>query len=362
MENAHLIIAAQHINKASFETLLQYSSNGAYLAIANEFPKLIGTSRNKLIRNTDSSNKQSKHFLQDIQTFFDCTHGQHDKKSIYIPEHIKIQWKNKYGILNRENPFDASLALIQIKQMTPAVFLSKFDINNHTLSSFVAENHTPVISVEEIKKAFIMHEILITKKASARIPIANLGDFDMSVFQYANTKHDHVLLSKNLSSQKAPIVRVHSECFTGDIFSSMRCDCGDQLHQALQKIAKEGGALIYLRQEGRGIGLSKKLEAYNLQEKGLDTFEANVALGLPDDDREYIVAYQILKHLNCNTIKLITNNPQKVSELTSYGINITKVIPSITTSNKEIQAYLEAKQHKKGHALEASITKSLDVV
>lgn len=167
-------------------------------------------------------------------------------------------------------------------------------------------------------------------------------------------KREHLLLTKGdiQNSQSPTLVRVHSECLTGDVFGSHRCDCGEQLHEAMRMIEKEGtGAILYLRQEGRGIGLRNKLKAYQLQEQGLDTYEANIELGFAPDERDYHFAADILKSIGTTSIRLLTNNPDKVTELQQDGITIVDRVPIETVPQKENQAYLKTKRDKFHHYL-----------
>lgn len=158
-----------------------------------------------------------------------------------------------------------------------------------------------------------------------------------------------VMVAGNLKSQEFPLVRLHSECLTGDVFGSMRCDCGLQLESSLEKIARESGLLIYLRQEGRGIGLHHKIEAYQMQDTGLDTVEANEALGFDADLRNYDIAIEILKHFGLESIRLLTNNPIKMEALQNAGIKVVERIPLILPSNEFNKNYLKTKREKLGH-------------
>ncbi len=164
--------------------------------------------------------------------------------------------------------------------------------------------------------------------------------------------HPHVVLRSNVSNEGTPLVRVHSECMTGDVFGSTRCDCGDQLNRALASIAEEGGMLIYLRQEGRGIGLVEKLKAYNLQDQGMDTIEANEALGHPSDGRSFAVAAEILEELHVKSIRLLTNNPAKIEGLEANGIQVEVREPLIIEPLKENARYLAVKKALMGHLLD----------
>jgi 3,4-dihydroxy 2-butanone 4-phosphate synthase/GTP cyclohydrolase II len=197
----------------------------------------------------------------------------------------------------------------------------------------------------------IRTESLVQVEASTRLPVKKHGDFTMTVFSNDLDESEHFAVMKLPLEQKIPLVRIHSECVTGDVLGSCKCDCGAQLEASLALIAAEGGVLIYLRQEGRGIGLANKLKAYELQEQGLDTVEANIKLGLPVDSRTYGVAYQILKHLNINAVRLLTNNPQKVEALTQYGIDVKERISLLSQVNAENEDYLKAKKEKLGHLL-----------
>jgi 3,4-dihydroxy 2-butanone 4-phosphate synthase/GTP cyclohydrolase II len=188
-----------------------------------------------------------------------------------------------------------------------------------------------------------------TALVKSRIPSV-YGDFDMWAFASAVESMPHVVLtSKSFDVSQAVSVRIHSECMTGDVFGSKRCDCGQQLQNALRYIEKHGGALIYLRQEGRGIGLVHKLEAYNLQDQGLDTVEANHKLGFQADERSYHEAIEILKALGVGTVRLISNNPAKIDALSKAGIQVVEQIYIPTEAFDENQGYLKAKVDKMGH-------------
>ena len=178
------------------------------------------------------------------------------------------------------------------------------------------------------------------------------GDFTMTVFtnQIDNSEH-FALVKPPVQANQVPLVRIHSECITGDVFGSCRCDCGSQLQQSLAMIAAEGGVLIYLRQEGRGIGLANKLKAYALQEEGLDTVEANLQLGFKGDERDYGIGAQILRKLGVNKMRLLSNNPTKRTGLVGYGLEIVENVAIEIESNIHNESYLRTKRDKMGHSL-----------
>jgi len=178
---------------------------------------------------------------------------------------------------------------------------------------------------------------------TAKLPLST-GMFEVVAFESGVAEQPHLALTTPGFKDRTPLVRVHSECWTGDVVGSLKCDCGPQLEASLQRISEEGGAVIYLRQEGRGIGLVEKLKAYNLQDQGMDTFEANQALGHSKDGRRFDVAASILHELGWNRIRLLTNNPEKVSDLQSAGIEIEEVMPLVVPANEHNRRYMEAKE------------------
>jgi 3,4-dihydroxy 2-butanone 4-phosphate synthase/GTP cyclohydrolase II len=180
------------------------------------------------------------------------------------------------------------------------------------------------------------------------------GDFKLTAYTQLNTGEEHVALHKGQWEHDEPVmVRVHSSCITGDIFGSCRCDCGDQLHKSMEMIQKEGkGVIVYMNQEGRGIGLLNKLKAYQLQEKGLDTVEANIELGFKMDQRDYGIGAQILRDLGVQKMKLLSNNPKKRTGLIGYGLEIIENVPIVIKPNLHNQKYLNTKKEKMGHELE----------
>ena len=196
-------------------------------------------------------------------------------------------------------------------------------------------------------------KICVRIESMANLP-SIYGQFQVAAFYNNRDNKEHAaVIHGRVVDQDDVVVRLHSECVTGDVFGSLRCDCHDQLVTALRTIGRmKMGGLIYLRQEGRGIGLANKIRAYALQEEGLDTKEANIALGFHDDEREYSVAAHMIQSLKIKSVRLMTNNPQKIAELQQYGVNVTERIPLIITPNKHNRFYLETKEKKFGHLLE----------
>lgn len=191
---------------------------------------------------------------------------------------------------------------------------------------------------------------MMPKTLPASLPTKH-GPFQVIAYQDSDMKEHLVLLKGKVEGEENVIVRVHSQCLTGDTFTSLRCDCGEQLDKALKKIAKEGGIILYLQQEGRGIGLFNKIAAYHHQDQGMDTVEANQKLGFDADVRDYAVAADILRDLGVKSIKLITNNPRKIEGLQKAGIHITQRVPLVIKPNEINHTYLKTKQQKLGHAL-----------
>jgi 3,4-dihydroxy 2-butanone 4-phosphate synthase/GTP cyclohydrolase II len=209
-----------------------------------------------------------------------------------------------------------------------------------------------IISIKDLISYRLKTESLIKKEVSVKLP-TQWGDFEMVAYTQITSGDQHLAIIKGSWEEDEPVlVRVHSSCITGDIFGSCRCDCGPQLHKAMEMIEKEGkGVIIYMNQEGRGIGLINKLHAYNLQENGLDTVDANLQLGFPMDQRDYGIGAQILRSLGIKKMKLMSNNPTKRSGLIGYGLEVISNVPIEIKSNIHNELYLKTKRDKMGHTI-----------
>jgi 3,4-dihydroxy 2-butanone 4-phosphate synthase/GTP cyclohydrolase II len=276
------------------------------------------------------------------------------------PGHIFPLRYREGGVLKRAGHTEAAIDLARLAGCYPAGVLAEIVNDDGTmarlpeLERFAAEHNLLMISIADLIRHRRHQEKLVRRVSEARIP-TRYGDFSAYVFESLLDGVEHMAFVRGEVAGKANVlVRVHSECLTGDVFGSMRCDCGVQLDVALEQIAEDGqGVVVYLRgHEGRGIGLGHKMRAYNLQDQGRDTVEANVELGFPVDKREYGIGSQILVDLGISTMRLMTNNPAKYGGLDGYGLEIVERVPLRTAPNDENIAYLRAKQAKLGHLLE----------
>ena len=274
------------------------------------------------------------------------------------PGHINPLKAKDGGVLERAGHTEATIDLCRLAGLQPAGALIEIINPDGTMARLpqlieVAKTHNiKLISIQDLIAYRIKTETLIRKEEEVNLP-TKWGTFKLIAYTQLNNGSTHLALKKGSWEEGEEImVRVHSSCATGDIFGSCKCDCGDQLHTAMQMIDKAGkGLVLYMSQEGRGIGLINKLKAYHLQELGRDTVEANLELGFRADERDYGIGAQILKNLNATKIQLITNNPTKRAGLLGHGIEIVKTIPIIIAPNTENKRYLKTKQDKMGHDL-----------
>lgn len=279
-------------------------------------------------------------------------------KDFRRPGHIFPLIANPKGVLNRHGHTEAAVDLARLCGSSPAGVICEIMNSDGSMArrddllKLAKIHNLKIITIKDLAEYRKRYDNLIRREAHAKLP-TRLGNFEITGYTNLVDRFEHIAITKgDLNLAGAPLVRIHSECLTGDIFHSLRCDCGEQLDKALSMIeeAKEG-AIIYMRQEGRGIGLINKIKAYKLQEQGMDTAEANLALGFPDDMREYFLAAQILRDLGAVTIRLITNNPEKIGALTRYGINVVERVPLKIKAHTENKHYLNTKIAKFGHLI-----------
>jgi 3,4-dihydroxy 2-butanone 4-phosphate synthase/GTP cyclohydrolase II len=261
------------------------------------------------------------------------------------------------GVLKRAGQTEASVDLAQLAGLDPSGVICEIMNEDGTmarvpdLTAVAARHHLAMITVSDLIRYRLQHETLVQRVASTKLPTP-YGDFRLHAYRSDVTGEEHVVLQMGEVTEEPILVRVHSQCLTGDIFGSGRCDCGAQLHKALERIALEGrGLLLYLLQEGRGIGLVNKLKAYELQDQGHDTVEANEKLGFRPDQREYGIGAQILRDLGVRRMRLMTNNPSKYIALSGYGLEIAERVPLEVEPTDSTRDYLRVKREKLGHLL-----------
>lgn len=274
------------------------------------------------------------------------------------PGHIFPLRARKGGVLRRAGHTEAAIDLSRMAGFEPAGVIVEILNEDGTMARLpelieIAKRfNMKIVSIEDLIKYRIKNESLIEHVLDVKMP-TKVGDFDLHLFREINSGKEHLALVKGeWTENEAILTRVHSSCMTGDIFGSCRCDCGPQLDKSMELIEEEGkGVIIYMNQEGRGIGLLNKLRAYKLQEEGYDTLEANIKLGFKGDERDYGIGAQILRYLKVKKMKLMSNNPTKRTGLIGYGLEIVENIPLEIESNEHNELYLKAKRDKMGHSL-----------
>lgn len=279
-------------------------------------------------------------------------------KDLARPGHIFPLRAREGGVLQRAGHTEASIDLARMAGLEPAGVLVEIMNQDGSMArlpqlfDIAQQFNLKIISIEDLIAYRIKNESLIVKEITVDLP-TEWGSFKLTAYKQTTNEKIHLALTKgSWTADEEVLVRVHSSCVTGDIFGSCKCDCGGQLHRAMKMVEKEGkGIVLYMNQEGRGIGLLSKLKAYHLQERGLDTVEANIELGFKADERDYGIGAQILRDLGAHKIRLITNNPSKRTGLMGYGIEITENIPIIVPTTEHCKIYLDTKKNKLGHLL-----------
>jgi 3,4-dihydroxy 2-butanone 4-phosphate synthase/GTP cyclohydrolase II len=290
-----------------------------------------------------------------IQVAIDPSKGPSD---LVQPGHVFPLRARQGGVLQRTGQTEAAVDLARLAGLNPAGVVCEVMADDGTMARvpdlipYCQRHGLKLVTVADLIEYRRRHEKLVERMTSVRLPTA-YGEFTAVAFREKLTGKHHVALVKgDVEGAEDVLVRVHSECLTGDVFHSLRCDCGEQLETALERIgSEERGVLLYMAQEGRGIGLLAKLKAYELQENGLDTVEANLELGFPADAREWGIGNQILADLGLSTIRILTNNPRKISGLEGYGLTVVEQVPIETHPNAENARYLATKRDKLGHRL-----------
>ena len=283
---------------------------------------------------------------------------QSSPRDLVQPGHIFPLKAKPGGVLERTGQTEAAVDLARLAGLNPSGVICEVMNDDGTmarvpdLEQYCARHRLKMISVADLIAYRRRHDKLVERVVTTRLPTA-FGEFDVVGYRsLVDDKHHVAMVKGEIDGQNDVLVRVHSECLTGDVFHSLRCDCGEQLESALAMIERERqGVLLYLAQEGRGIGLLNKLKAYNLQDKGLDTVDANLELGLPVDLRDYGIGAQILSDLGLSSIRILTNNPKKIRGLEGYGLSVTDQIPIVHAANPHNEAYLRAKRERLGHTL-----------
>lgn len=365
-----LILAAQHVTPAAVNFMAKHGRGLICVPTTSERLQQLGIER--MVR----QNRES--FRTDFQVSVDATRGittgisAADRaetirimaaptavpEDLVQPGHVFPLRSRPGGVLQRAGHTEAAVDLAELAGCRPIGVLCEILNDDGTMArlpqlfKFAKKHKLKICTIEDLIHFRRTQEKLVEKIETVNMP-TDYGDFTLHLYRSKIDGQHHVALVRgDVAGQKNVLVRVHSECLTGDVFGSRRCDCGPQLHQAMRQVAEAGrGVIVYMRQEGRGIGLPAKIKAYKLQEEGYDTVEANQQLGYGMDLREYGLGAQILCDLGLKTIRLLTNNPKKVVGLEGYGLKITEQVPIRVKPNPHNERYLKTKREKLGHLL-----------
>jgi 3,4-dihydroxy 2-butanone 4-phosphate synthase / GTP cyclohydrolase II len=365
-----LIMAAEHITPEAVNFMRKFG--GGLICVSSTAERLKQLGIERMVSNNRESFKTDFQATVDaaknittgisaadraetIRVMADPTAAPED---LVQPGHVFPLRAKPGGVLQRAGHTEAAVDLARLADCRPIAVICEIMSDDGSmarlpeLKRFAKKHRLKLGTIEELIKYRRGREKLIEKIEVIQMP-TDYGDFQLHLYRSLLDGQHHLALVKGEVAQKENVlVRVHSECLTGDVFGSRRCDCGPQLHQAMRQVSEEGrGVILYMRQEGRGIGLPAKIQAYKLQEKGLDTVQANLKLGFPMDLREYGMGAQILVDLGLHKIRLLTNNPKKVVGLEGYGLEISEQVPIRVKPNRHNKKYLETKKKKLGHLI-----------
>ncbi len=366
-----LVMAAEHVTPKQMALLIRQTSGIVFLAIENaiadklRLPPMV--QRNTSKRHTPftvsieaaEGVETGVSATDRVHTILTAIHPKAEPDDLSRPGHVFPLRAQDGGVLVRAGHTEASVDLCRLADLRPAAVGAELMHEDGTmmrlpaLQVFAKKHGIPVVCIADLIAYRRKHQCMIRKAASTLLETRS-GEWRITVYEDLVRHREHLALVKGKVSDGKPVlVRVHSECVTGDVFRSLHCDCGEQLDAAMDQIAKEKrGVIVYLRQEGRDIGITNKIKAYELQHLGMDTVEANRALGLGDDLREYGIGAQILKDLGVRDIRLLTNNPKKVVGLEGYGLRITKTLPlEISPVSERQRKYLKTKKDRMGHKI-----------
>jgi 3,4-dihydroxy 2-butanone 4-phosphate synthase/GTP cyclohydrolase II len=366
-----LVLAADKVTPEAINFMVQHARGLVCLALLKEdiqrlqLPMMVEHSTNPFNTAFTASIDAAKGVTTGISasdrahTIKVAVDSQSTSRDLVMPGHVFPLRARQGGVLERMGQTEGGTDLVRLAGLKPAAVICEIMNVDGSMARFpdlerFAEQHQlTLLSIRDLIHYRLQTESLVKEIATIGLPTKQYGDLTIKLFESSLDQHHHLALIKETPAgqDQSTLVRIHSECFTGDLFGSARCDCGWQLHESLNQIGQQGGVLLYLRQEGRGIGLLNKLKAYALQDQGLDTIEANQKLGFGSDERDYWVGAQILRQLKLLKIKLLTNNPQKIADLELQGIKVVERIPLIAPPSAMNYTYLKTKQTKLGHLL-----------